>query len=93
MNDTPKIPDNGPRVTFAMISDEIEKEDYYVFPGTTLTVCLLTLKNGYTVLGKSACADPTNFDENVGRHYAREDAIRDIWPLLGFRLRDQLSAA
>lgn len=36
-------------------------EAYYVFPGTTLTVCALTLRNGFQVVGESAAASPENF--------------------------------
>lgn len=57
-----------------------------------LTICVLVLRNGFTVVGTSACASPENFDAAIGRRVARENAEREIWPLLGFRLRDQLSA-
>lgn len=55
-----------------------------------LTICVLVLKNGFTVTGESACAFPENFDNAIGRKVAREKAIEKIWPLLGFMLRDQL---
>lgn len=58
-----------------------------------LTHCTLVLKNGFTVTGQSACASPENFDAEVGRMVARRDAVRQVWPLLGFRLRDQLTVA
>lgn len=57
-----------------------------------LTFCVLVLRNGFTVTGQSACASPENFDAEIGRRIARDDAIRQVWPLLGFRLRDQLAA-
>ena len=57
-----------------------------------LTFCVLVLKNGFTVTGQSACADPAKFNAEMGRKLAREDAIRQCWKLLGFRLRDQLAA-
>lgn len=56
-----------------------------------LTFCVLVLRNGFTVTGESACASPENFDADIGRRIARENAERKIWPLLGFRLRDELS--
>lgn len=58
-----------------------------------LTFCVLVLRNGFTVTGESACASPENFDAGLGRLIARENAERKIWPLLGFRLRDQLAKA
>lgn len=56
-----------------------------------LTFCVIVLKNGFTVHGHSACASPENFDADIGCKVARSKAIEQIWPLLGFRLRDQLS--
>lgn len=56
-----------------------------------LTFCVLVLKNGFTVTGESACASPENFDAELGRKIARQNAVAKIWPLLGFRLRDKLA--
>ena len=56
-----------------------------------LTFCVLVLRNGFTVYGASACASPENFNAEIGRRIARENAEREIWPLLGFRLRDELT--
>lgn len=57
-----------------------------------LTFCVLVMRNGFTVVGQSACAHPENFDAEVGRKLARRNAVSDAWRLLGFRLRDQLAA-
>lgn len=80
------------RITPDMLDAEIAAEDYYVFPGSCLTVCALTLRNGFVVTGESACASPENFNAELGRAIARANARDKIWPLLGFRLRDELSA-
>ena len=56
-----------------------------------LTFCVLVLRNGFTVYGASACASPENFNAKIGRSIARENAEREIWPLLGFRMRDELA--
>lgn len=55
-----------------------------------LTFCVLVLKNGYTVHGTSACASPENFNAELGRRIARENAVREMWPLMGYALREQL---
>jgi hypothetical protein len=55
-----------------------------------LSVCFIVLKNGFTVIGKSAPADEANFNRALGHKFAREDAIRQIWPLMGYALRDRL---
>jgi hypothetical protein len=57
-----------------------------------LTICVLVLRNGFTVLGTSACASPENFDAELGRKIARtERGQRQMWPLMGYALREQLS--
>lgn len=57
-----------------------------------LTFCVLVLRNGFTVVGQSACADPKQFDAVIGQKLALSDAQNKIWLLLGFRLRDRLHA-
>ncbi|MCO8642685.1 hypothetical protein KGP93_05140 [Burkholderia multivorans] len=55
-----------------------------------LTFCVLVLRNGFTVTGESACASPENFDAEIGRKVARENAIAKIWPLAGYALKQRL---
>lgn len=55
-----------------------------------LTFCVLVLKNGFTVTGESACASPENFDAEIGRKIARQNAVQKIWPLMGYELRTKL---
>lgn len=57
-----------------------------------LTFCVLVLKNGFTVTGESACASPENFNAEIGRKVARQNAVQKIWPLLGYELRAKLHA-
>lgn len=57
-----------------------------------LTFCVLVLRNGFTVTGESACASPENFDADIGRRIARENAVQKIWPLMGYELRSKLAA-
>lgn len=57
-----------------------------------LTFCVLVLRNGFTVTGQSACASPENFNTEIGRRVAREDAVLQVWPLLGYELRSRLAA-
>lgn len=55
-----------------------------------LTFCVLVLGNGFTVTGESACASPENFDAELGRKIARQNAVAKIWPLMGYALKEQL---
>lgn len=61
-----------------------------VHPLRQLTFCVLVLRNGFTVTGESACASPENFNEEIGRRIARENAVEKIWLLEGYLLREQL---
>ena len=56
-----------------------------------LTFCVLVLKNGFTVTGESACASPENFDAELGRKIARQNAVNKIWQLEGYLLKQRLS--
>lgn len=78
-----------------MISlDDIEAlivaEHYWKVPGDAVTVCALTMKNGYTVVGHSGVANPEEFDEEIGKEVARHRAIQQIWPLLGYEAATRL---
>ena len=89
-----EIQDKGliaPRVNPARVEEVIIGEDYHIFPETTLTVCCLKLANGFTVSGESACASPENFDVELGRKIARDNAKQKIWALEGYALREKLA--
>lgn len=81
---------NAPRLTPEGIESAVTKEQYHAFEGSCLTVCCLTLVNGFTVTGESACASPENFNEEIGRRVSRAKAIEKIWPLEGYRLKEML---
>ncbi len=81
---------NAPRLNPQHIDDTILTAQHYVFPGTTLTVCCLTLKNGFTVTGESAAASPENFDREIGEQIAYRNARDKIWSLEGYLLRQKL---
>lgn len=63
-----------------------------VSPLDVLTFCVLVLRDGFTVTGESACASPENFDAEIGRKIARQNAEQKIWPLMGYALRQRLRA-
>lgn len=61
-------------------------------PMSLLTFCVLVLRNGFTVTGESACASPENFDAEIGRKIARQNAVQKIWPLMGYQLKTELQS-
>ena len=79
------------RLTPDDIDAAIASADYYQFPGTTVTVCCLTLINDFNVIGTSACIDPHQIDVEIGRMVARDDASSKIWELEGYRLKQRLA--
>lgn len=97
----------APRVTPEHINSVIVSEHYFTAAnGVTaaggvvhsdddglrcLTFCVLVLRNGFTVTGESACASPENFDAEIGRKIARENAVNKIWLLEGYLLKQKLS--
>lgn len=76
------------RVTLEQVQSEAVAGEY--FHSGLMTLCVLTLKNGFQVVGQSACASPENYNEEFGRKLALKDAENKIWMLLGFRLKDKL---
>lgn len=82
------------RVTLDSLKALIVAEQY-VHPDAAqhVTVCILTLANGFSVIGHSAPADPANFNADLGRELAKNECIRQMWPLEGYRLRNELAAA
>lgn len=80
----------APRITPDRLDEVIAGEDYHVFPNSQMTVCCLTLENGFTVTGESACASPENFDVETGRKIARKNARDKIWALEGYVLKQKL---
>ena len=94
----------APRVTLDGMKARVYEEHYFTAGEAVstdlrhssldvLTICVLVLDNGWTLLGKSAPASPENFDADKGKLFAYEDALRQLWPLEGYLLRDRLAAA
>ena len=98
----------APRITPDNIAANISSEHYFTAadgirgandlecesgdPLTLLTFCVIELRNGFTVTGESACASPENFNAEIGRKIARQNAVQKVWPLMGYELRSKLSA-
>lgn len=83
---------NAIAATYWTTADKAVGPDVPVMNGMeVLTLCILVMKNGFMVVGKSAPASPANFDAEYGKQFAYEDAIKQLWPLMGFALRDRLA--
>lgn len=82
---------NLPRLRPRDIDARIERADYYVFPGTTMTVCALFLINGFIVTGTSTAISAALYDRSEGEAIAYADARAKIWALEGYLLREHLT--
>ena len=80
----------APRLTPELIDSAIADKTFHVFDTTCLTVCCLTLNNGFTVTGESACASPENFNQEIGEKIAFEQARNKVWMLEGYLLKQKL---
>ena len=94
----------APRVTFADVQANIRSENYFTIGeacaalgqpapagSEVATLCVLTLANGFMVIGEAAPASPANVDAELGRKIAKDKAIDRVWPLMGYALKQQLA--
>lgn len=79
------------RITSETIDAEIIAESYHTFPGTMMTVCALTMRCGFVVVGQSSTIYTDQFDESIGRQIARTNAAKEVAMLLAFRRREFLA--
>lgn len=77
------------KITLQDIENNVDKQEFLISGRHTL--CFLKMKNGFEVIGHSAVVDPAEFNEIKGRNFAREDAIKQAWPLMGYQLRSKLA--
>lgn len=82
---------NAPRLTPDLIDSKIKSTSYHKLTDV-LTVCVLTLVNGFTVTGESACASPENYNQEIGEKIAFDNAREKIWLLEGYLLKEKLYA-
>lgn len=79
-----------PRVTLAEVLSSIKSETFTVLPDGRTTICQLTLANGFSVTGESACVSVENFDPLLGNRYAKEKALDKVWMLRGYQLAEDI---
>jgi hypothetical protein len=81
---------DAPRVTEDMLDAAIVTKQFLQPPGTNLTICVLTLRNGFNVTGESACVSSKNFNKAFGEEAAFKKAREKIWALEGYLLASKL---
>ncbi|WP_373767242.1 Gp49 family protein [Glaesserella sp.] len=80
------------KLTLEDIQSVIVKAEYHRLTDK-LTTCVLTLQNGYTVTGESACIDATNYVQEIGEKIAYENAMNKVWQLEGYLLQQKIFEA
>ena len=80
---------NAPRVTPQVI-ESVVKNTKFIKATEVLTICVITLQNGFTVTGESACASPENYNQEIGEGIALKNAKDKIWMLEGYLLKETL---
>lgn len=62
--------------------------------GQVLRWAILTTQNGFAVVGKpSVAVSPENDNAEIGEKVAVENSRADLWPLMGYALKQQLHDA
>ena len=54
------------------------------------TICLLTLVNGFEVVGESSCASEEKYNKKIGEDVSRKNAAQQIWAYEEYLLRQKL---
>lgn len=88
-----EIQDKGltaPRLTPDLIDKAIVNSTYTNLPDGRTVVCQLTLRNGFTVDGTSACVSKENFNQEIGNKISFDNAREKIWLLEGYLLKQRL---
>lgn len=74
------------------LAGDYKAHQFVRIPNTTVTICAITLTNGFVLVGKSACVNPDNFNAELGEKYAAEDALLQFGPFFGWRECDRRTA-
>jgi hypothetical protein len=78
------------KVTMQGILDKIQGATYTLLPNGRTTICQLTMANGFTIEGSSACVDAGEYNQFLGEKYAYEDALSNVWKFEGYLLAERL---
>ena len=77
------------RITVADMQAKVNSSTYTRLANSTTTVCQITLENGYTLIGTSACVDPANYNQAIGEKIAYDNAFEKLWDLEGYLLKQR----
>lgn len=85
----------APRITPADIKENIVATEYVTHvsqSGQIMRWAILTVRNGFAVVGApSVAVSAENDDEEIGKKIALENSMNELWPLMGYALKQKLS--
>ena len=77
----------APRVTKEGIESRIKGTEFLKI-GETVTLANITLDNGFSVRGKSACVNAANYRQEICEKIAYDNAFKQLWAFFGFALAE-----
>ena len=85
----------APRITPADIEAniaDVEIVKHVSKSGQVLRWAVLTTRNGFAVVGKPSCAvSSANDNAEIGEKIAIDNSKEELWPLMGYELKQRLS--
>ncbi len=81
---------SAPTVTLEGMLAKVADSQFLLLPDGRTTLCILTMTSGFTVRGESSCVCKENYNQELGEKYAREDAVKKLWPMEGYLLAEDL---
>ena len=72
------------------IDDMIKSITYTLLPSGKTTVCEITLKNDFVLIGTSSCVDVNNYDKEIGNKLSRENALLKLRELAAYELSSEI---
>lgn len=77
------------KITPEVVENNIATEWYTTVPGGTMTICVLTTISGFQIIGESACVNPADFNAELGKQYAKEEAVDKLCGFMGYHLKEE----
>jgi len=80
---------SSPRLSYHHLEKLIIDEEYHHFTNARVTVCCLLVASDFSVVASVVCANPDQFDKQIGRVKARQKALSKLMKYERYRHRQQ----
>lgn len=75
------------KLTDEYIAAQVVKDEVFKV-GAKTTIVVLTLRNGFEVVGTASCVDANDYNQEKGAALARARALSKVWELEGYTLQN-----